>query len=398
MSCMQGAFKKIDIFAFLAIVATLAAVACFFYGHGRILEEHIVFVRGLHEGTQLVPHPGVFLLASLWSHLSGYEISRSLSHVLILHFTATFIALFWCLRQFLHMQNDRYIYMLLALCLMLASPIGLPLINPWVYNFGYNSRMPFGLHNATHIGLLPYMFLSFGLLCRILKNPEQHAEMPYRTLALFSCALFFSTLVKPSFSISLIPAIACYFLINRKKYNLNIYAILFALLPSSLLILIQYYVGFVHNPLGKTIEYTLMPFQVWEENNKLPILSFFLACLFPLWVSLIRYRCLTSPTKIAWINLFIALIPYILFAETKEYGDRNFEWSYLHARMILFLCCAGELVLWIRAVQPKSNPSSISLTRTQLIAGIIFGLHCAFGYFRFIIYLSPNLLRAGGLY
>jgi hypothetical protein len=345
-------------------------VAYSYYQHGGLIAPHVKFALGIHDGTLRILHPGIFWLASGFSNLSGLPVLESLYWLLSLHVALTLCALIFALRLLAPDTNEWMLFISAAL-LMVVSHIGFFGLDPSVYNFLPYHRNFIILRNATHTAMLPYAFVAFGLLCAVIKNHLDKNPYNQKQGLLCGVFLFAATLIKPSFCITLIPAVVLYLLAvyhADKKFLVHM-ALIF--LPTALLLALQFYVGFVENPQGKVIGMGVDPWRVWAWNNHQPILSLFLALAFPLWIACYRGKQFSFFTRIAWINLAISLVPYILLYETNN--DRDFEWSHLHAKQIVFLCSVVEWWGW-RKGAASTQKWPIMIGAALFLAHAMFGL------------------------
>ena len=370
---------------------TITALLCIFllwhsyrfYALGGLIAIHENFIRRIDGGDVLpILHPGIYWLSILLSIFTALPVGYALHVMLTLHVVLALCALLWALKLLDEDPIDPYLWLLCAAALMVASPIGLPGLDVSVYNFAAYNRTGFLLRNATQIAVMPYMFAAFGLLghslqMRVKGNPSAKTDIAG------AICLLLSALIKPSFAVAAIPAFGLYAFCSRELSQKCRATFLALLIPAVLLVLAQFYIGFIHNPLSdKVIHIEFRPWVVWVRNNQYPLVSLLLAVVFPLWVLIYRHGRLSAPAIIAWIALFISIVPYALFDEVKGIStssDRDFEWSYLQARQVLFLCTVIEWWKWLR-----EEPLSPRL-RPVTIAGLLFIAHALFGTARLLM-------------
>lgn len=354
---------------------------------GHIIPAQLHFAEEMYRGHFLVLHPGIYWMADGFSWLTSLSIKESLHLLLSVHVALTFAAIVWVMRRL----GSEYIISnpalwLCALAVMIAAPLGLPDVPLSTYNFTASNRSFFLLRNATYTGLLSYAITSFGLLMLLCRQKNYGTSFPWKQAFTASALLFISALIKPSFALTIIPAIGLYLLCDRRPWS-NRFFLMALMLPAGVLMLFQFYIGFVHSSLPPyPSNFTLDPFVVWQRNNVHILLSMLLAMLFPL---IVLYGCrnsLSAETRIAWVSLALSLIPYLLLRQTSGvFNDRDFEWSYLNARQILFLCSIVEWWRWHKRtfeLHPHYFPQRVMLAD---IAGMILLAHAVFGYARLLL-------------
>ena len=362
-----------------------------FYEAGGLLSGHIRYAIEIDNGNNVVIHPGLFWLNSIVSHILALPVVDSLYYLLSIHVALTFCALIWVLRLLDYSNTNFYMVLCTAMALMVVAPIGLPMLSPKVYSFVTNNHAIMLLRNGTHTAVLPYVILSFGLLTKILKGQLETKRFSNTAAIAAGIVLLMSCMIKPSFSLSIVPAIGLYVILNKNIPRNARFKIAAVLLPTLFVLAGQFVLHFIYNSSHPTTTIALRPFVIWTRSNKYPLLAFILALIFPLVVLLYRRKVITVPTLIAWINLAIAIVPYSLFSIGDGLpGDhRDFEWGYLQARQLVFLCSCVEWWGWLKDEQSL-------LQRTSRIAaygaGILLVLHALFGYARLFMLDTPKLL------
>jgi hypothetical protein len=301
------------------------------------------------------------------------------------HVVFTFCALVSVLYFFSGVRLNPLFLCFLALGLMVVAPLGLPGIDDRIYNFYVKTRTTALWRNTTHTAVQAYYILAFGLCCHVLQSCLNNKPVPRNILWASLIFLCFSALIKPSFAAVFIPALGLLFLalyLGRRVQIRQAIYIGTIVIPTCLTLVLQYHLGFVSNAAGPVNSYIIDPLTVWRENNISPLLSLILWLVFPLYVTYHRIQTLGIPCILGWISLEIALIPYILLRETSSFGDRNFEWFYLHAMHVLFIGATIEWLRWKNENNQQSN-SIIGLRHTT-IAGFLLVGHIIFGFARLI--------------
>jgi len=380
----------------------LTALSCFFligfshyfYEQGGLIRGQQSYAQQIYGGDYFVVlHPGVYWMASFLAHIGSWPVEDSLSWLLSIHVALLLCALIWALKLLDSNKADPYAYLLGAFAVMIAAPIGIPLVSPYVYNFTSYNRSAFLLRNGTHTAMLPYAMAVFGLLGYVLCTLKNTGVFLRRYALLAAILLCMSSLIKPSFAVSIIPATIIYMLFGRFSWKER-GQVLYMVIPTIFLILCQFYIGFIHNPFApRTIHLTISPWTVWTENNIHPVLSLLLAVAFPLFVLIYRGRKFYAPAIIAWMALAIAIIPYIFLMQVpgiSSMADRDFEWSYLDARQILFLCSVAEWWKWMREEASEHAAGLPVRVRPVQLAGLLLILHAMFGYMRLVLIDMPK--------
>jgi hypothetical protein len=373
----DNVFSRIHIpLGAIVIVIFLFAFSYRYYYYGILLPSHLLTAEKIYKGDFHILHPGIYWMNNILVMLTGLPIKQSMWLLLSLHVALTFIAINWVLKRLAPSDMPETVIWLFAMAVMFAMHIGLPGVDKTLYNFTPSNRPTFLLRNATYTGSLPYMFATFGLLMLLCKQSIDAPVLSKRAIAA-GAFLFISALVKPSFAVSIIPAIGVCVLWQKRPLP-NKLALLSVMFPAGFLILLQFYVGFVNSPLPPyASRLSLDPWAVWEGNNGHPLLSLLMGALFPFIVVFYRWRRLSLETRIAWLNLVIALIPYILIRQTGGwFNDRDFEWSTMNARQLLFLCSMIEWWRWRKEAYVLRSSETVAVN----IAGIVLFVHVIFGF------------------
>lgn len=382
----------------LTLCIALGWTAYSFYEHGGMVKGHLQFAETLNNGSDFITHPGIFWFSGILHHATSFSIKQSLFVLTSLHVTLIIPAVLWAfnLMDFTRIGHS-WVFLVGALAIMVVSPIGLPWLEPRVYDFVYVRRTVFLLRNATLMALLPYAIITFGFLMKIIQQQITEGKFERKAAIAAAIFLFISSLIKPSFAVSITPAIALYVLFKREISWRAKISIGYIFLPTAFLLLAQIGTGLIYNPLRPVMSLEFAPLQTWSDQNKYPLLAFMLANAFSVFILGYRYNKLSNFTWIAWINLGIAVTIYALLVLNGP-GDaaRDLEWPYITARQILFLCSAMEWWKWVK--EKYTSPShSFDSFGAPHIAAILLAGHALFGYARLVM-VDEVLIRAYGLY
>ncbi len=387
---MPPASRQLNL-AVAAICVGLYLLAAMFYHMGGALIGQLDNAEKIHQGAPtafLVVHPGMYWLISALASLTHARITTAASIVGSLHFAATFAALVWLLRR-LTGPLQTLPLLTCALALLFMGSICIPFLPTRYFDAHGFNRTAALLRNFTHIGVVPYMYAFLACLSLMLPRLLSGASISGKTYALAALLLAVSAIVKPSFAIAYLPALLAYLCLARKK--LPPLSLLLALSPTVAIIIGEYIAGETGSVSGgPAMTYVVDPFAVWLQNNENIPIAFIAANALALYMLAVRPKQLSPLTCIAWLNLAIALVPYIALRETNEGADRNFEWSYLDAKMILMVCSAADWLLWCKT--PGGGIHLPALTPKQKTGAFLLAWH---GISGIIVFFAVHWHRAG---
>lgn len=253
---------------------------------------------------------------------------------------------------------------LLALGLCLAGPIWSPEIG-WG-NFYIGKFSPNLWHNPTLILAWPIIILHFVGILYYLHNPRS------RTLYLVLICQAVATIIKPNYTVALVPALPLSLLLTTFRSRAWIKAVVAQLVVATVFLLPQWFV--LHT--GQTSAIGWAPMAVVSHYSSFIPLTFLTSVAFPLiTVIVLRKRVLTRPAiQFAGILFAVAAVEAYLFVEHStgtEILDGNWFWG-AHATLFLLF-----LVLVIAL-------SDITASKIQTIPGImtcwmVFALHVVSG-------------------
>lgn len=367
----------------------MAAYAWHFYSENSVIQAHQGFLQRMQDEDNylILLHPGIYWLSLLTARLTGLDALQAMHIWLSLHAAALPLVLVAVLRWLDTGPASRGVLLGGALMAMLAGSIPLPLVDVTVYNYAHINRSFLLLRNATHTAMLPYGIAAFGLLARIIAAGQRNVAVGKGQYAALALLLLASALMKPSLAVALIPAAGLYLRVTTTLPPRPKLLLVAAMAPAALLVLLQFTFGFLHNPSGSSVihlQFDLL--RVWRDNNMYPLLSCLLATAFPLWMLWCR-RPLSMPARIAWAAFTLSLIPYVMLGEVADIStssDRDFEWSYLHTRQLVFIACIAEWWRWLR--EEHSRPASAALALRPLhIATLLLLAHAVSGYVRMVV-------------
>lgn len=258
---------------------------------------------------------------------------------------------------------------------------------------------PNPLHNPTQMGVRGFALLTFCLAVDLLSYENDRTYRPVffhveratrKRYILLAVLLFLSTLMKPTFAETFIPAVALFMLgtwisrlVRRDApawYFKKCLVMLLCALPSLLYMLTQFLAFFWFGG-GYGSEGGLV-FTKWLEVWKLfsdnVFLSILLGMAFPVYVLLLdaRFFCKSTAGRLALISYGVAFLEAAILGEDgSRFSHGNFLWPLM----------SGMLLLWLTALLHLMTLEHTE-GRTRLKQGL---LH--FGWFLFFCHLFCGL-------
>lgn len=378
---------------FALLLTVIIGLAYYYYlGSGSILPGHATSAGKIADGAIYSVFPGSYIMAASLSKLLSIPAYNATVIVGCIHIGLTFLALAYALHVLSPYPLQSHALVLLAFVLLFVAPIGLPGIDPKIYNYPYTNRSVLLWRNITHTVVQPYAIAAFCFFCLAVRHGLNETRYSiYTTLA--TGLLWFSTVVKPNFAYSFIPAMTLLALLMYHNQPQRLYLVAMMLLPSVLTGFMQIGIQLVDNPLraaireaygGANHRVTFDPFTVWIRNNVNPAGAFLLAAAFPLYVGAWRRRVLSFPYKLAALNLIVASLTY---AAINLHDDRNAEWGFWYGVQLFMLAGVMEWCRWIGAARGKGRGEWLSVAG----AGLLLCGHIGFGGARLLRTVFPEL-------
>jgi hypothetical protein len=225
-------------------------------------------------------------------------------------------------------------------------------------------------HNPTMVALLPLLMIWF-IAARSFFGQSSRAGLWISSAALTLC-----TLIKPSFTITIIPAIALLASVDlyaRRRVDYLGYAII--LLPSLAILTRQF---LVHSG-SSDLTFVFAPLEVWNhyaEGLGWPLLA---AYLFPLATIIAFPRTILSDRLFLLVafNLLFAIAYSLLFAEVskttghfKHHG--NFFWGIQAANQLLFLYMSLRLSSTVAYAWSWRQAIPLAALMLHAVSGIVW--------------------------
>lgn len=219
--------------------------------------------------------------------------------------------------------------------------VAMPLMNPFDSRDIYLGQIaPNVWHNSTQIFALPFAVLAFIAAAAWLRRPTLYRAGVFSVLALAS------TLAKPSYTITLLPALGIMLLVRMHREGLSfreqLRTVALGFVPVTVLLTVQYTLVFGEEGLRKT-ELVFAPLVVWRAFSTNIALSLVLSLAGAVGASLLTSRGHRRDpgTILAWCALALAVMEITLFAERFEDGtislEGNLLWGSYSAVFMVFL-------------------------------------------------------------
>jgi len=266
-----------------------------------------------------------------------------------------------------------------AFTLTIVAPIPLMAIWDSMYYYGYIGLASY--HNPTTHLLRPIALLIFMLIERMFRE----LGLSKRSGITLAGLLVISALIKPSYVLCLLPAVAflvAYSILQKRSVEIKSF-VLFFIIPSVVVLFLQWLVTY-HYQVGENAAILLRPFAVESAFSDYLMPKFLLSIFFPLVLAIcFRKECFSGiDTHIAWLSFVVAVAQMYLLAEG---GDRfyhgNFRWGAQITLFILFAVLA-------RKVFREMNWKNIKQNRRLWIVYAAYGAHVIGG----IIYYIRSLI------
>lgn len=279
--------------------------------------------------------------------------------------------------------------MLLTFGLMLIAPIFIWLDD--VHMLGYINPVIYHspTQNLLRIFVIPVSLLAF----RALENrPYRNTTHRIFIILLSASLIALASLSKPSFTITIIPALTLYVLYRLwKRQPIDWLLYLFGLcIPAVGIIALQTFVTYTStyvDPSGMAVGF--MAFMLkYVPLWRIPI-QLLLSLVFPLAVYGLYFQNARRDVylNLSWVTLLIGL-GYTYFVHETGYrvGDGNFIWTSYSASFVLMFASVIFMVGQYRAYR-LANPKPHGALRRLRIVGALFIVHVLsgiVGYFTFM--------------
>lgn len=240
---------------------------------------------------------------------------------------------------------------LIALGLMLVTPIRIAGVNPLVYK-GIGS--PTVWHNPTQLAVLvtamlciPYTLHCWYVFEERLPRDGARTMLPWRKVIALAILSMASLACKPTFMQAMIPAAAVFFLaqwIRHPRNSRYFIQIILAFVPSAAYFLLQYlyYTGVVV-PYTSGVSFGATPLDAWYAVRNLLMMA-----AFPLFVLVVTYRKGMFKDSTLVLCLLMAVFSLLEATFFRETGVRlnhgNFNWANMSSAFMLWVVVTPRFI------------------------------------------------------
>lgn len=361
---------------------------------------HIGFAKSAYDGTGVWPRHILYFalvtLTSFWSSSLGvWETSGWLWLSLLV--VAKFIATLWFGRLWLKKTDQAvtqtgkdadeiwHVIVVIALCMtvVFCFPPPVALMQGLWYSFSFPPNV---WHNSTHIAVMPFAIIVFGLSVRQFSQPDNIG----RAVAITAMAII-SALAKPSFLMAWLPiyglcALALWWRDRSfRKFVITALPVAF----SALILIVQYYLIYSENINNTSVRFGYL--EAWiirPERSEFDFyISIFLSSLFPIiFYFMFPKKALELPHVLSIGMMTISYFYAAAFSETGETQSGNFMWPIIPANFIAYMLCIFDLY----AIHHKEMAGRRSLSWRAGLPAALFGLCSIWGVAYMVRYLQTG--------
>ena len=344
---------------------------------------------------------GVYLVTISVSRVTGLDLGQAIA---LAQAAAVFAAFLVTLRVLRTQVGEGYgsrAGTLAALLLGIATPIYLPfnqtiMRGSGIWN-GYQLYLGQGSpnvwHNPPYVLMTPFAIASFALIVRWLAEDRMR---PLGGTCILAAVLLAATpIIKPSYVVTLLPALPLYWVVSRAEIRLDWRRLVSAAAIFGPLLAVLLAVFFVE-VLGARGAPTrirfggadFLPFVVWSHfTPSLPV-SWLVALAFPV-ATLAAYPGLLRRDRglrLAWLMLLVGGLQFLLLAEVgPRKWHANWGWGYNIALRILYIYSLAALWRENRAVRSLAGLKRVAwgllllhgmsgaLYLVRIVSGVGFG-------------------------
>lgn len=345
---------------------------------------HLSIIDPYISGKYHIPHPAFHLVVYYIARLTNvsYETASSFIMTASVLVTLFIVQNLLCSKQF---PARRQVVLPVALSLLMVIAIYVPFFNSYMYLGQFSPNI---WHSPTMLLLKPLALLSFLFFVEFLANNENCS--PYRFLA-GSFFLFLSTVVKPSFVITFLPAVGLY-LITFRRGETRLYGKVFLWAGPSLAILAYQYIETYQSNATQSYfhdKIIFTNFGVFKLYTPSIVISTLLVLAFPLIVAIVGHRNAIHSLflRMTWLITLIAFLQAAFLAEEQKFEQGAFGFGYVIALFLLYVYSMREYLGWFRGKDAEVGNAGKGLVL------LIYLLHLASGGYYFV-----SLLRGKGYF
>lgn len=280
--------------------------------------------------------------------------------------------------------------MLVTVILMIVGPIFI-FTFPESQYLGYFSANPF--HNPTFILLKPLALIWFYVAAE-----NMFGKSSIKQALIAALLVFLATSTKPSFTITILPALGLVWLcFNTRKFKqLNWWLLIAGMGIMAVLVLAtQYLVSYTSAGLDESVEkFVITPFKTllsYSDSFFVVILKIVMSTIFPLYITVYYWKEIKNKTvfQLGWLNYLVGMIMAVLLSEEVRFQHGNFLWGPMIGIFILFFITSTH---YFGEVATKIQQKELHFI--DAIPGALLSLHFICGLIYFInVLLSPVLVN-----
>lgn len=365
---------------FIAVICGLLTEAIYFPIIRRMIESAYDYVIHIRLTAEMITNGGVytphFLLQLAVAVLSGISTATLPHSTLIILSTAAITTAYLTARTLLAENPSPLLTTFLTTALMLAAPLAIIFPLDQHLYLGYISPNVF--HNPTILLLKPLALISFLYAVKLFDRDKTCSG---RDLLCCITTTVACALVKPNFTIAILPALAVatvYRLTAGEHIKLK--QLLFGFfLPAVIVLAVQYRMAFSASQLqgmySGSSSIIFAPLAVMRTYSTWLFSKLILSLAFPLSVLLCFFQAARKNLglQLSWLAFLCgAAFTYLLAESGPRMYQGNFTWSAQITLFILFIFSAKLLISGeCRAIQHYRK--RLYLCGTILLGHLLFG-------------------------
>jgi hypothetical protein len=340
------------------------------------LRANILFQRLVLVVRDLLPFNFLARVSPLLKQIidiKSFDISAFIVIMISYLSTALILVKYMLMKiNFIGTKSKLFLSLGLTLILLFVGPLS-AFTFPHRQYLGYITGNPF--HNPTYLLARPFALLFF-----IVVTEKIYSKPTWKIILICSFTLILSTLAKPNFTLSIVPAIFLMFVLIRYREikNINLPILLGSVAFTSIITLaIQYVIMYTGERGDRVI---VAPFQaiLIHTPNVASVLFFtVMSIVFPLIITFLYWKNTPDKTalELAWVNFGISILYAYLLAEQTDMATVNFWWTPMMAVFLLFVV---TIPIFFQVIVDRKQYKK-RLSTKEYVSGIILISHLFFG-------------------
>lgn len=324
----------------------------------------------IHNGYH-IPHPGFSVLVYSLARLTGLPYHQTGPMVTVGFLLATIYTVHWLLMSMSPVLN-RFLLLIIAVSLLCVIAIYVPPFNP---NFYVGQWSPNVWTGPNMLVVKPFVLLAFFYYLHLLLKPDLFQVRHYMIVG---GALLLTTVIKPNFVITFLPAMALYLLLFRTR-ELQLYLKTFYMVFPTILMLAYQYMQTYYMDGANSHYYDKIIFSffgVWKLHTPNVFISMLLVLAFPISVLVAgKGQALKNQyVRMAWILTLVAFLQCGLLAEEEKFDQATFCFGYDLALFVLYVFSVEECIRWFRKGMQGVGHIVIGAVGTIYLAHLVSGI------------------------